>query len=322
MFTFKQLEAIYWIVETGGFAQAAQKLHTTQSAVSKRVKELESLFAIELFGRKHRVAQLTEKGEMMFVLAKRLLEQREMAVDQMGRPESFARRLRIGITELTAMTWLPQLCGQIRHNFPNVVIEPSVKNSVDLRDSLLADEIDLIIVPDAFKDTRLSSIPIGKARNSWMCKPGSVQKKGEKITVSELASQPLLIQGAQSGTGIIYGEWFRKMGFPPRSSITSNNLLAMIGMTAAGLGISYLPKNCLKGMLGSGFLEEIESSPALPEISYVAMYAWEKKSSLVSSIVMLAQECCDFSRMFGADFPARSRKTLLARQTGRQPPGI
>lgn len=155
MFTFKQLEAIYWIVETGGFAQAAQKLHTTQSAVSKRVKELESLFAIELFGRKHRVAQLTEKGEMMFVLAKRLLEQREMAVDQMGRPESFARRLRIGITELTAMTWLPQLCGQIRHNFPNVVIEPSVKNSVDLRDSLLADEIDLIIVPDAFKDTRL-----------------------------------------------------------------------------------------------------------------------------------------------------------------------
>ena len=45
MFTFKQLEAIYWIVETGGFAPAAKKLHTTQSAISKRIHDLEDLFA-------------------------------------------------------------------------------------------------------------------------------------------------------------------------------------------------------------------------------------------------------------------------------------
>jgi DNA-binding transcriptional LysR family regulator len=144
-----------------------------------------------------------------------------------------------------------------------------------------------------------------------MCKPGTVKKKGEKITASELASQQLLIQGTQSGAGLIYGEWFRKTGFSPRSSITSNNLLAMIGMTVAGLGVSYLPKDCLDEMIGSGLLEEIESSPPLPEINYVAMYAWEKKSSLVSSIVMLAQGCCDFSKVFGARFLAKSSKAMI-----------
>jgi DNA-binding transcriptional LysR family regulator len=321
MFTFKQLEAIYWIVETGGFAQAAHKLHTTQSAVSKRIRELESLFGIEVFDRNRRTAHLTEKGEMVFVLAQRLLEQREMAIDQIGRPESYTRRLRIGITELTAMTWLPRLCGQIQDKFPNVIIEPSVKDSVDLRDSLLADELDLIVVPDAFRDTRLSSIHVGKVKNRWMCKPGTVKKKGKKITVPELASQRLLIQGDKSGTGLIYGEWFKKMEASPKNSITCNNLLPMIGMTAAGLGISYLPGDCLKGMTGSGLLEELESNPPLPEVSYVAMHLWEKKSSLVSSIVMLAQECCDFSRLFGAGAPAGSSKATARQTPGKKKPG-
>ena len=301
MFTFKQLEAIFWIVETGGFAQAAQKLHTTQSAISKRVQELENLFGIPLFDRSQRSAHLTEKGEIMFVLAKKLLEQREIAIDQIGRPESFVRRLRLGITELTAMTWLPQLCGQIQNMFPNVIIEPSVESSVDLRNSLLEDKLDLIIAPDVFGDTRLSTTPVGKTQSSWMCKPGTFKRHGKKVAVSELASHPLLTQDNKSGTGLFYGEWFRKMGYAPKSLISCSNLLAMVGMTVAGLGISYLPRECLKGMIRSGLLEEIESTPPLPAVPYVAMYLWEKKSSLTPSIVMLAQECCDFSRMFGAD---------------------
>jgi DNA-binding transcriptional LysR family regulator len=71
--TFKQLEALYWIAKLGGFAQAANQLHTSQSAVSKRVHELELLFDTELFDRSQRTARLTEKGEEMFVLASRLL---------------------------------------------------------------------------------------------------------------------------------------------------------------------------------------------------------------------------------------------------------
>jgi DNA-binding transcriptional LysR family regulator len=305
VFTFKQLEAIYWVVETGGFAPAARKLHTTQSAVSKRIRELENLFGIALFEREHRAARLTAKGETMFVLARQFLEQRALAVDQIGLSENLAYRLRIGITELTTMTWLPRLYGEIQANFPNIVIEPGVNNSVDLWDSLLEDELDLIIVPDAFRDTRVSSIPVGKVKNSWMCKPGIFRKKGKRVTASELASQQLLIQDDRSGTGLIYKDWWgRKMGFFPKSSIGCSSLLAMLGMAVAGLGISYLPRECLSGMIGSGLLEEIESCPALPDIGYVVMHPWERKSPLISSVVALAQECCDFSRLFGAAAPA------------------
>ena len=300
MFTFKQLEAVYWIVEAGGFSQAAQKLHTTQSAVSKRVQELETLFDMPLFDRSQRSAHLTEKGEIMYVLAKKLLEQRDNAVDQLGRPESFERRLRIGITELTALTWFPRLCDQIQKQFPNVTLEPDVDMSEGLKDSLLADELDLIIVPDAFVDSRLSSTVLGGVENAWMCKPGLLNSAKKTYRVSELASLKLLAQGGKSGTGLVYERWFRKMGFSPASSIKCNNLLALLGLTVSGLGISYLPRKCLGVMLEGGLLEEIKATPPLPDVTYVAIYQWEKKSSLIPSIVMLAQECCDFSQIFGS----------------------
>lgn len=298
MFTFKQLEAIYWVVESGGFAQAAHKLHTTQSAVSKRVQELESLFETPLFDRSQRTARLTERGEIMFVLAKKLLEQRDIAVDQFGRPESFERRLRIGITELSALTWFPRLCSQIQEKFPKVIIEPDVDMSVNLKENLLADGVDLIIVPDAFTDARLSSTAVGKVEYMWMCKPGSLNTKKRPIGISEIAKQQLLTQGDRSATGLIYERWFKKMGLTPVSSITCNSLLALLGMTVSGLGVSYLPRSCLADMVKTGLLEEIKTKPPLPETTYVAMYQWNKRSSLIPSIVTLAQQCCDFSTIF------------------------
>ncbi|MDR2450475.1 MAG: hypothetical protein LBE85_01585, partial [Candidatus Accumulibacter sp.] len=53
----------------------------------------------------------------------------------------------------------------------------------------------------------------------------------------------------------------------------------------------------------------------LPEIPYVAMHLWEKKSSLIPSIVMLVQECCDFSRIFGIDVPIKGKGWVQSWQT-------
>src|SRR2546426_12678828 len=104
MMTFKQLEALYWIARLGGFSQAAQKLHTSQSAVSKRVHELETVFDTELFDRTQRSARLTEKGEEMFVLAKKLLEQRDAAVQQFSHLQDIVCPHRNGVNEITDIT--------------------------------------------------------------------------------------------------------------------------------------------------------------------------------------------------------------------------
>ena len=49
--TIKQVEAFYWTVKLGTFTAAAERLHTTQSAITKRIQEIESTFEIALFDR-------------------------------------------------------------------------------------------------------------------------------------------------------------------------------------------------------------------------------------------------------------------------------
>jgi DNA-binding transcriptional LysR family regulator len=305
MLTFKQLEALYWVVQAGGFSQAAQKLHTSTSAVSKRVHELEASFDLELFDRTQRTARLTEKGEEMFVLARKLLEHRDAAIDQIGKPEVIERRVRIGVTELTAMTWLHRLVEAIQRYYPKVTIEPDVDASGNLKDKLLTDELDLVLVPDVFAEAHLPSHVVGRFSSVWMCKPGFVEP-GKRFRLHELASRRLLLQGSKTGAGTALNGWMKSLGVQPSDVIIVNNLVAMMGLTMSGLGIGCMPEECMAPMVANGSLMVIPCTPAPPEMTYVAMYKGDQRSTLISSIVMLSQECCDFSRMFEISSPRPS----------------
>ncbi|WP_353958785.1 LysR family transcriptional regulator [Zwartia panacis] len=297
MMTFKQLEALFWIVQAGGFSQAAARLHTTQSAISKRVHELEEMFETPLFDRTQRSAKLTAKGEEMFLVAKRLLEQRDVAIEQFQRPEVLVRRIRIGVTELTAMTWLPRLVSAIQAHYPKVIIEPDVDVSLALRDKLFADDVDLMIVPQVFEDQRLVVKRVGVVENVWMCKPGLV-KAGRNLRMQDLANHRLLTQDDRSGTGQLYNRWLQSIGIQPENTILSNSLVTLIALTISGMGVSYLPKNCLQQMIQAGALQVLPIKPTLPLASYAAVYRADRKSTFISAVATLAQDHCDFGTIF------------------------
>lgn len=295
--TYKQLEAFFWVVQAGGFSQAANRLHTTQSAVSKRIQELEAAFKTPLFDRSSHKARLTERGEEMFLLAKRLLEQRDTAIEQFQRREVLERHIHIGVTELTAMTWLPRLVSAIQANYPRVIIEPHVDASLMLRDKLLADEVDLMIVPDVFDDRRFVSVPLDAVEHAWMCKPGTTGRR-RRLKVHELGTHRLLTQDERSGTGRLYNRWLQSVGVKPDKTIFSTSLVALIGLTVSGMGISYLPRKCLAPMVDAGALEVVTVTPTLPVAPYAAVFRGDRPSTLVSSIAKLAQEQCDFGLIF------------------------
>lgn len=297
MMTFKQLEAVYWVVRLGGFAPAANKLHTTQSAISKRIQELEALFDTPLFDRSLRTARLTDKGEEMFAMAQRLLAQRDLAVEQFMEPSVMERRLRLGVTELTAMTWMPKLVGQIRALHPRVVIEPDMDTGVGLKDKVLRDELDIAIVADVFEDASLTKRRVGDMSLAWMCKPGTVGPR-KTLRLQELQQYGLLLQSNQSGTGLFVDQWLMAHGLKFSASARSASLLALIGMAVSGLGITYVPVDCMRWLTDANMLEIIKVTPRPPDVPYCAIYRADRPSAWVASIAKVAGECCDFTHMF------------------------
>src|SRR5687768_14933338 len=107
MITIKQIEALRWIVELGTFDRAAKRLNTTQSAISKRIQELEVAVGFPIFDRPQRGAKLTDKGEQLLAMGYSILDIHERMLSLRVGGETSPRRLRLGVTELSTLTWFP-----------------------------------------------------------------------------------------------------------------------------------------------------------------------------------------------------------------------
>ncbi|MDQ0137639.1 DNA-binding transcriptional LysR family regulator [Neorhizobium galegae] len=297
MITFKQLEAIYWIADLGSFAAAAAKLNTTQSAVSKRVQELEQQFNVEIFDRTKRTARLTEKGAEVLDYAKRLLEERDQFVERVSSSQVLLRRFRIGVTELTAMTWLPGLVGMIKIEYPRVSIEPEVELSATLFDRLMDDTIDMIVIPDVFNDSRCVTVPLKAVENAWMAAP-SLYKGEEELSMTELVNFTMLVQGSRSGTGLVYGRWLSSHEVAPSKTIHCESLVAQIGFTVSGLGVSYLPVPVTAKLVKDGRLRRLPMKTRLPHVRYAVLYRTDRSSDFKKSVAGFAEQCCNFETFF------------------------
>lgn len=299
MVTFKQLEAFHWICRLGGFQRAAERLHTSQAAISKRIQELELAFDASLFDRGGRDARLTPKGQELLPLVEGMLRQREQFEEAISRPEVLVRNVRLGVTELTALTWLPALVRRIRERYPRVSIEPDVDLSTGLRDKLSRDQVDVIVLPDAFDHPGCIGTALGDVENAWFCKPGLISRR-RVIPLAELATFPLLTQGVLSGSGVILDRWLNDNGVHVTQSVTSNSLLALVGLTISGLGVTTMPLHCVRGLFGTRLLSVLKTEPPLPAVPYVAVCRADNTNQFMRDIVSMARECCDFKTVVKA----------------------
>jgi DNA-binding transcriptional LysR family regulator len=304
MITLKQLEAFFWAAELGALEPAAQRLNTTQSAISKRLQELEAALGITLFDRSRRRARVTHQGERLLALARDMLATRDRILDLSTALTPGPRTLRLGVTELTAMTWLPALIQRIRGSHPQVTLEPVVDTSVHLIDKLRDGQLDVAVVPDAFREARFEIVPLDSVEYAWICSPSYLDGVDD-IALRDLARYTIIVQLHASGLGDMIDRWLKDNHVHIEHSLSSSNLTALASLTLSGLGISYLPRRMFEPLLGSGQLRVIRSTPALPRVPYVMIYDKSNTDDFLRFVASVATETCDFARALPGFLPAR-----------------
>lgn len=152
--TLEQWRALTAVVETGGYAQAAELLHKSQSSVTYAVQKLESLLDVRAFEIQGRKAMLTSTGQLLYRRAKNLL-------DEAGALERAARRLSAGweaeiriSAEMIFPTWLLLDClQQFGLESPHTRIELIESVLAGTSEALLQGQADLAIsaqIPQGF----------------------------------------------------------------------------------------------------------------------------------------------------------------------------
>ena len=129
----KQLEAFLWVARLGSFSKTAERLFTTQPAISSRIANLEDELRTVLFDREGGAVRITAAGHVLLPLAEDALGAVQTMRERAGMPAEVSGLLRLGVSETIVQTWLYDLLAELRVTYPALDVEISVDVTANLR---------------------------------------------------------------------------------------------------------------------------------------------------------------------------------------------
>ncbi len=289
----KQLETFYWAARLGSFTAAAERLSSTQSTISTRVQELEQTFGVQLIDRSHRTARLTAKGKELLNYAERVIALMAEMQEQVSAPESMSGQIRMGVTEVISVTWLPKFVKALHERYPKFVVEFDVGLTMNLVEKLRNGTLDLVLAPGQFPGLNFIVCSLGSVRFEWMGSP-SLDIPSGPLAPHDLQNLPVITLSGESHHHGRIEAWFRGGKALLRRFDTCNSMSVVADLTMAGLGISLIPPLCYRNEIEGGKLRIIDTEPRMEPVEFFAMTLHDQFQPITQRIVELAVEISDF----------------------------
>lgn len=296
--TLKQIEAFYWAAKLGSFAIAAQRLHVTQSSLSKRIAELEESVGALLFDRSNKRAQLSDAGTRLLVHAANMLQLGETMRAQASAKSGLSGVCRFGITELGSLTWLPAFIGLARQIHPALVFQPYVDLARILEKLVARGELDFAVAPGLAQDDEITCQKVAEVECTWMASPARMSA-GTVLSAKQLEAQPVITMTEGSGLTVTINQWALEHGINLQKTLASNSMMAIVGLTAADVGISYLPLDFMQPWIAQERLVPIRSKPAPPKLSYYFLSRRDDKRDLINVMRGMVATSANFGALAG-----------------------
>lgn len=292
--TLKQIEAFYWAANLGSFSIAATRLHVTQSSLSKRIAELEESIGTLLFDRSSKKVQLTDAGQRLLAMSGKMLALQEAMRTEVVAVSAHTGTCRFGISELGSLTWLPSFVKLVRRDHPDLVLQPHVDLARNLERGVLRGELDFAVAPGAASSASVEASMITGVAFAWTTAPGRFAK-GAVLTLEDLQQHPLITMTEQSGLTRAFEAWAAENGLKPHRNLACNSLMAIVGLTVADMGISFLPLQYIQPWIERGDLVALQSDPPLPHLGYYFLRRHDDERALVQSMKGYVVRAADFS---------------------------
>jgi len=292
------LETLCWIARLGSFTAAAQRLNTTQPAISGRVRELEESLRVKLFQRQGRRMELTILGRELVERAQPLLARIEDVVTSLENPAAATGIIRIGVGEMVSVAWFGDLMAQLHALMPRVTYQIEVDLTVNMRQKLELGQLDLAIVAARLDSDRLVTVPLGSLDMMWVTSPAirNAMKKGGVPLAGILSTRPVWCLARPSHMHPMAMETLRAFGATQTRISTCNNLQAMVSIVAAGGGISMLPENMVADALKARRLVRLSDDLPSQRLDFVIAHHRDQEQAVVHHIARLAVETSTFVR--------------------------
>ena len=249
--TLEQWQALVTVVDAGGYAQAAEKLHKSQSSVTYLVQKLESLLEVKAFEIKGRKAVLTPSGELLYRRARVLLDE-ATSLEKTAKSASAGWEAEVRIAgEIIFPAWLLLKCfARLNAESAHTRIEYYESVIAGTNELLLGGQVDLAItaqIPQGFTGALLMPL-----RMLLVAHPDHpLHKLGRPLSLRDLRAQRQLVvreSGVQRPTKTVVEATQRW---------TMSHMSTAIFAASMGFGYGWYPEERIRGELKDGKLKPL-----------------------------------------------------------------
>lgn len=247
--TLEQWRALQAVVEAGGYAQAAERLHKSQSTVTYAVQKIQEQLGLQVFEIRGRKAVLTDAGQVLYRRARSLLEEAQLlerGAAEMAR--DWQPEIRIAV-EILFPTWLLLEClEEFARERPATRIEVYETVLGGTGELLASGRVDLAIGPE---QAGIVGEPLMEVTGLAVAHPTHpLHQLGRSLTERDLRHhRRILIR--ESGTQRNYEVEGAELRWTVSHKATSIRAVTM------GLGYAWLPEETIRSEIASGTLKPL-----------------------------------------------------------------
>jgi DNA-binding transcriptional LysR family regulator len=234
------------VVDSGGFARAAARIHLSQPRISAHVASLERAVGCPLIDRRVRPLTLTEDGARLLPRARSIVAAVDDTIaDLRSTPSSIAGKLTIASFASASSAFLAPVLWQLREKNPLVDIR-ILDGDVQVIESTLSERRAAVAIrpfrPEP-ADRGLASRPLWREPFVVMAPTGHAVLDGESVSLEQIARYPVITIGDPLGDPVLGYEAsiaMQSSRLEPKIGIVSHQPTTLAAMVRAGHGLGLV----------------------------------------------------------------------------------
>lgn len=238
------LRSFDMVAQELNFRRAAERLGIDHSALSRRIRDLEHRLRFALFERSTREVRLTEAGKVFLAENASLLRALQRSVEN-ARMVADGRSgvIRVGYMSFAAADLLPSLIARFHSRRPDVRFKLTYLRSHAQKESLSRGEIDVGLMIGPWRNDMFDTVELARDPLCVFYLEGGAHAPKGRIGMKALAGAPLIMGSLEQWDLYrwMLDDMFLRKGIVPRVTLEASSITGILGLVAAGLGVSLFP---------------------------------------------------------------------------------
>jgi DNA-binding transcriptional LysR family regulator len=247
-FDLNDLLAFRAVAEQSNFRRAAESVHISQPAFSRRIDKLEQALGVKLLERTTRRVSLTAVGRdfarkvatLLDDLDGTLLAMRGIAPTRLG-------SVTVACVPSTVYYYLSRVIGRYRERFPKIRVRVLDAGANDVLAAVSRGEADFGLNFIGSQEPEIEFLPLVEERFVAACRRDHPLAKKRRVSWADLARHDFISVSKSSGNRLLLDQALASVADRPQAVYEAEHVTTMLGLVEAGLGVAAVPAMAMPG---------------------------------------------------------------------------